>query len=122
MRTIPFLSSNSTDSTPREGVALPRALRHEVETRLSQDFSEVRVHVGNAATLLGAQAFTQGTNIHFAPGQYNPFSSDGRNLLAHELTHIIQQRAGAVQPIAEGLVAVSDEGTSINTESTGEGE
>ena len=55
-------------------------------------------------------AYTQGTDIHFAPGQFKPDTSAGQQLLGHELTHVIQQAEGRVQPTTEvGGMAVNDD-------------
>jgi hypothetical protein len=85
------------------GSSLPEPLRHQMETAFGKDFSDVRVHQGPQATMLGAQAYTSGNDIHFAPGQYNPNSGAGRELLGHELAHVVQQRAGRGS-LARGLV------------------
>jgi uncharacterized protein DUF4157 len=65
------------------------------EPRFGRDFSNVRIHWDNAATQvnqeLGARAFTHGRNIYFGAGQYTPKSREGRRLLIHELTHVVQQ-------------------------------
>ena len=59
---------------------------------------------------VGALAYTQGTDIHFAPGQFKPDTSAGQQLLGHELTHVIQQAKGRVQPTTEvGGMAVNDD-------------
>jgi hypothetical protein len=50
------------------------------------------------APALGAIAYTQGNDIHFAPGAYNPGTGAGKQLLGHELAHVVQQRQGRVQP------------------------
>jgi len=64
------------------------------------DFSRIRVHTGaqaaGSARSLNAQAYTVGHEIVFAEGQYAPHTTAGRQLLAHELTHVLQQQAGAV--------------------------
>ncbi len=82
------------------GQALPKATQEEMGQKIGADFSGVKVHTGNQATqmntALGARAFTHGSNIYFNQGNYNPHSSDGKHLLAHELTHTVQQ--GAAQP------------------------
>jgi len=58
---------------------------------------------------MGALAFTHGENIHFAPGHYDPQTPQGQKLLAHELTHVVQQRAGRVRnPFGAGTAVVSD--------------
>ena len=84
------------------GRPLPDSVRHQMETSFGQDFSAVRVHEGHEATIVGARAFTNGDNIHFAPGTYDPHSTQGRELLGHELTHVVQQRQG--RSLASGLV------------------
>ncbi len=77
------------------GAPLPSETRAELEPKFGSDFSQVRVHADRQAAQLNqqiqARAFTQGNNIYFGAGQYNPTSSNGKQLLAHELTHTIQQ-------------------------------
>lgn len=85
------------------GYPIPPSVRHNLEATFGEDFSDVRVHHGHEATIVGAQAFTQGNDIHFAPGTYNPYSAHGQELLGHELTHVVQQRQGRVS-LANGLV------------------
>lgn len=69
--------------------------RHFMENRFGRDFSDVRVHRGGdaqtAAQSLGAKAFTVGNDLFFNRGQYRPDSNSGRTLIAHELTHTVQQ-------------------------------
>lgn len=67
-----------------------------MESAFGTDFSSVRLHQGDEAEKLAAQAYTQGTDIHFAPGQYDPQSQAGQELLGHELTHVVQQAQGRV--------------------------
>jgi Domain of unknown function (DUF4157) len=81
-------------------MALDRPVRTAMEQRFGRDFSRVRIHTGAeasaAARALQAVALTQGTDILFAEGSYAPGTSRGRELLAHELTHVVQQqRSGA---------------------------
>jgi len=77
------------------GHPLDAATRAFMEPRFGRDFSNVRIHTGPAAAdsacSINALAYTLGSNVVFAPGRYNPHSSVGRSLLAHELTHTIQQ-------------------------------
>lgn len=77
------------------GHVLPDSTRNYFEPRFNQDFSQVRIHSdGQAAQLasgINAKAFTLGHNIVFNTGQYQPFNHSGRRLLAHELTHVVQQ-------------------------------
>lgn len=92
------------------------------EPRFGQDLSSVRVHTGAEAGRLAravdARAFTVGRNIAFAPGEYAADSPRGRHLLAHELTHTLQQRAnpGVVQRGGAGLVGGKCCNTSKGTE------
>ena len=78
------------------GAPLRRQTRAFFEPRMGADFSDVRVHTGSQATgvarKLNARAFTIGNHITFGSGQYSPSSNDGKRLLAHELTHVVQQR------------------------------
>jgi hypothetical protein len=77
------------------GQPLPEADRSFMEKRFGFDFSEVRIHRdSNAAKInrrLNAQAFTHGRDIYFDVGRYNPGVSSDKKLLAHELTHVVQQ-------------------------------
>ena len=78
------------------GQPLGAAARAYFEPRFGQDFSDVRVHTddraADSAVSLGASAYTAGTDIVFATGLYDPLTTSGRLLLAHELTHVVQQR------------------------------
>jgi len=80
------------------GKPLPESERAYFEPRFGHDFSRVRVHTDSRAAeiarLINAKAFTTGKNIVFSNGQHSPGTSTGRRLLAHELTHVIQQRKG----------------------------
>lgn len=79
------------------GQPLPEETRSFMESRFGQDFSQVRVHAGSKAAqmnrALNAQAFTHRQDVYFGAGKYSPESSEGKRLLAHELTHVIQQHA-----------------------------
>jgi hypothetical protein len=91
------------------GQALPEAVQKKMESFFGADFSDVRVHVGHEASSIGALAFTHGSNIYFAPGLYNPATPQGQQLLGHELTHVVQQRAGRVRnPFGSGVAVVQD--------------
>jgi Domain of unknown function (DUF4157) len=85
------------------GDPLPPSVQHHMETAFGHDFSAVRVHQGHEATIVGAQAFTNGNDIHFAPGTYDPHSAQGQQVLGHELWHVVQQKQGRVG-LANGLV------------------
>jgi hypothetical protein len=72
------------------------------EPRFGHDFSGVRVHTdakaGESAREVNALAFTAGQNVVFGAGRYAPHTNEGRRLLAHELTHVLQQGRGAIMP------------------------
>ena len=78
------------------GSTLPAPIQHKMETAFGTSFSDVRIHETPRAQSIGAAAYTQGTHIYFAPGQYDPGRLEGQSLLGHELTHVVQQRAGRV--------------------------
>ena len=77
------------------GLPLPESVRSFFEPRYGQDFGHVRIHTGShadeSAQSLNALAYTAGSDIVFAKGHYSPDTAHGRKLLAHELTHVIQQ-------------------------------
>lgn len=81
------------------GQALATPLRQEMEQDIGADFSGVRIHTGapaaNLNDTLHARAFTHDQDVFFNSGQFDPGSSAGRHLLAHELTHVVQQSGGA---------------------------
>lgn len=80
------------------GQTLPEATRSSMESAFGADFGGVRVHTdGEAVQMnreLSAQAFTHGSDIYFNAGKYEPGSAAGKGLLAHELTHVMQQMGG----------------------------
>jgi hypothetical protein len=91
------------------GQPLPGGVRQRMEAVFGTSFADVRVHVGPEAASLGALAFTHGSNIHFAHGQYDPSTPRGLRILGHELAHVVQQRAGRVRnPFGSGLAVVHD--------------
>ncbi len=87
--------ANQINSMRGNGQPLPQDTRSFFETRFGSDFGQVRVHTGTAASdiahSLNARAFTLGSEITFGEGQYAPNSHTGKQLLAHELTHVVQQ-------------------------------
>lgn len=95
---------NKVQHQKSSGENLPDQLRQEMETKLGADFSDVKIHNTTndhaLAAEAGAQAFTHGQDILFGKGKYDPNSTQGKELLAHELVHaggdnnIIQQKAG----------------------------
>jgi hypothetical protein len=95
------------------GQPLEPDLRRDMESRLGDDFSDVRVHTDDRASAsarsINAQAYTVGSDVVFRSDRWSPSSSEGQRTLAHELTHVAQQRSGPVSgtPVGGG-VSVSD--------------
>ena len=81
--------------TKGQGHPLPKATQLEMSKALGQDFTTVRIHTDQAAVdmnqQLKSQAFTHGQDIYFNQGKFDPESKAGKQLLAHELTHVVQQ-------------------------------
>ena len=78
------------------GTPLLPTTRVQMERALATDFGDIRVFQGPRAGALHARAYAQGNELHFAPGEYRPGTPDGDRLIAHELAHVVQQRAGRV--------------------------
>ena len=97
---VPAIVYNTLNSP---GQPLDRGTRGFMESRFRHDFSQVRIHTGAQAAEAGrsvkARAFTVGNDIVFGDGQHSLHHSEGRRLLAHELTHVLQQ-ASVTQPTA----------------------
>ncbi|MDJ0590829.1 MAG: DUF4157 domain-containing protein, partial [Pleurocapsa sp. MO_226.B13] len=99
--TAPSTTSSDLESSIQQtqggGQPLEDKVREPMEQAFGADFSGVRIHTDRSAVgmnqELGAQAFTHGNDIYFDDGKYNPQSSEGQHLLAHELTHTVQQGA-----------------------------
>lgn len=104
--------SNAAPSSSGKGGGrpLPANVRSPMESSFGTDFSAVRVHEDGLAESVDAQAYAQGTDIHFAPGRYDPGSQQGLELLGHELTHVVQQSQGrASQPTQSKSNSVNDD-------------
>lgn len=84
-------------------------------TSRRHDFSQVRIHAdtraAESARAVQARAYTVGRDIVFATGEYSPDTSDGKRLLAHELTHVVQQRAVGVAPVVARAEKAWSEGS-----------
>jgi hypothetical protein len=80
------------------GSSMDHGTQHFMESRFGSDFSGVRIHTGSQAVQmsreLNAQAFTVGNDVYFNEGKYSPNTNSGKHLLAHELTHTVQQTGG----------------------------
>jgi hypothetical protein len=106
LRRSPNLDGSSSPRSAPEGLLeslgtgrpLETGVRRDMETRFGHDLGEVRIHTDNQAAALArsiqARAFTAGTAVVFDEGEYRPGAREGRRLLAHELTHVGQQRSG----------------------------
>jgi hypothetical protein len=101
------------------GVPLKEGTRAEMEGHFDADFSSVRLHTDtHAASMsraLSAQAFTQGNHIYFGAGKYDPGSTAGKKLIAHELTHVVQQGAAARRKSVIKTFATRRSGSSRGT-------
>lgn len=90
----PQLSAR-VESSAGKGESLPTSVSRNMSASIGHDFSDVSIHTdGQAAAMnreLGAQAFTHGKDIYFNNGKFNPETTEGKKLLAHELTHVVQQ-------------------------------
>ena len=125
-------SANKTSTLlPSAGTAIPERERGYFENRLGSNFANVRVHNDEGAALqaasLGAKAFTIGNDIFFSRGRYQPGTTAGDHLLAHELTHVVQQNQPApasadVEPRARAAADRVSEGKDVSAESLGSAE
>lgn len=103
--------TNQVQTSAGGGAALAAPVQQGMESAFQADFGSVRIHTDTRAAQLsqdiGAKAFTYGNDIFFNENQYDPGSSEGRFLLAHELTHTVQQGAAvkrSVQPTGTGPI------------------
>lgn len=87
------------NSTKSSGSSLPNNVKTHMESSMGADFSNVKIHTDSSAIQMSkdlhAQAFTHGSDIYFNSGKYDTGSTSGQHLLAHELTHTVQQGAVA---------------------------
>jgi hypothetical protein len=108
-------------STKGSGQALPGTLNTQMSKAIGADFSNVRVHTdGKAVSMnraLNAFAFTHGRDIYFNAGMYNPDTTSGQHLLAHELTHVVQQ---GYAPALKGSTFAVEKSTGIQRLSMGD--
>ncbi len=91
--------SRQIDSTiGSSGSPLPEGIRVEMESKMAQDFSAVKIHnddkAHKSANAINAKAYNKDNEIVFGKGEYKPVSSEGKHLLAHELVHIVMQGDG----------------------------
>lgn len=109
MRSVP---TEVLDVVGSGGSSLTVATRRFLEPRFGHDLGHVRVHTGpaagRAARAVAARAYTLGSDVVFGEGQYDPASPAGRQLIAHELAHVVQQRASRPGPAADRSLAISN--------------
>jgi len=112
---------SSLKSSKGKGSAMDDNTRSSMESGFGADFSGVRIHTdSNAVQMnksLGSQAFANGSDVYFNEGKYNPSSKDGQHLLAHELTHTVQQGASgkSIQKKEESVIAEDKKSTEDST-------
>ena len=95
------LDTDAAANAIGHGAPLSPEMRSYFEPRFGHDFSQVRVHTDGAAALaVQARAYTYGRDIVFGSGEYAPASGAGRRLLAHELTHVVQQGAAPATSVS----------------------
>lgn len=98
---VPVEFETGLNSSKGGGSPLPGEVKSQMESEFGTDFSNVSIHTDSGAVQMsrqiGAQAFTHGNDIYFNEGKFNPDSQSGQHLIAHELTHTVQQGA-SVQP------------------------
>lgn len=111
---------SSLKSSKGKGSPMDNVTRSSMESGFGSDFSAVRIHTdSNAVQMnkdLGAKAFTNGPDIYFNEGQYNPSSKEGQHLLAHELTHTVQQGASSANSVQKADDPETDYGAAISAE------
>lgn len=111
-------SASVSRASESSGSVLPGSVRGTFERSLGVDLSGVRVHTGDAsaraAGAVSAKAYAVGQDIHFGSGQYDPSSSSGKHLLAHEVAHTVQQRGAS--PGAQFKLEISTPGDACEVE------
>ena len=110
---------NQSLASENDGITtkMPENIQGKMEQSLGADFSQVSIHKDSGkAEQMGALAYTQGDDVHFAKGQYNPSTSKGQELLGHELTHVTQQKAGRVKATSQKKGVGVNEDTSLEKE------
>ena len=114
--------ASAIDAQRGGGAPLGDDVRADMEHHLGADLSAVRVHTGSEASTLNravqAEAFTTGTDVFVSGDRYNPTSNDGRRLLAHELTHVVQQTSGTAG--GEGMVSHPEDASEVEAARVGD--
>lgn len=101
-----FLKNQIKQSKRRNAVPklIPRVIAQEFEQKTGYSSANIRVSESDMPDLFGAKAATQGNEIHFPRGQYQPETAEGRRILKHEMRHVIQQTRNEVCANVNGVV------------------
>jgi hypothetical protein len=103
-------------SSRGSGATLDRGVQAKFAPQLGDSLADVKIHADSTADALArsvsARAFATGTDVYFAQGEYKPGTQDGDRLLAHELTHVVQQRGAPTS----GPMTVSQPGDTMETQ------
>ena len=109
---VPEAFESELSSTKGGGQPIPEPTRAVMESAFGADFSGVRVHTDGQAARMSADvnshAFTHGNDIYFNQGMFNPSTEDGQHLLAHELTHTIQQGGNQIRRLTITPITKTD--------------
>lgn len=101
--------ASQINASQGQGSGLSSPVRSFMETRFKADFSQVKIHTGERSVQLSrelnAKAFTVGNDIYFNEGQYKPQSEEGKHLIAHELTHTLQQNGTTKNKTIQRMLA-----------------
>ncbi len=112
--------SNKLNARKGQGRELPETIKTKMETTFGADFSNIRIHTDqtaiNLAKEINAQAFAIENNIFFNTGKFKPDTQEGLHLLAHELTHTIQQGAVAPKEFDTEKISPADEKLELGSE------
>jgi hypothetical protein len=112
----PAKIGSQIESSAGKGNALPKKVLHNMNKSFGVNFHKVRIHDNKEAISMNkelhAQAFTHGNDIYFNEGKFDTQSMDGKFLLAHELTHVVQQNGSSIERYIQK--SGDDQGTSTN--------
>ena len=115
--------ASNTPVQKKSSNGIPEDVHSKLTATMGTDFSNVNVHTNsNQATQLNALAYTQGNDVHFAPGQFKPNTSQGQQLIGHEFAHVVQQAEGKVKPTVEvnGMPVNDDVGLESDADRIGD--
>lgn len=94
---FPGVSSLSQGSGKK--VELPDELKSSIEVHFAHSVDNLTFRESPDVTRIGAKAYARGDEIHFAPGQFRPYTAEGRKMIGHEISHVAQQRGGQAGPV-----------------------